>query len=145
MFTDYELTSNNAFILLHECGFQVFNHWETLSQFLHLPLDERKRLRESARISENYNLIIEEALDWWIAHSCHPSWEELVKAVDNCGERCTACEMRKRLCINIANSKKILHIFLGILSIYVYICMSTCFKEDTANCMIMTTLYALNI
>lgn len=62
-----------------------------------MSLDERKRLRESGRISDNYNLILEEALDWWITHSSQPSWEELVRAVDDCGERNIAYEMRKKL------------------------------------------------
>ena len=83
--------------MLCECGFQVFSHWETLAQFLHMSLDERRRLRESGRISENYNLILEEALDWWITHTSQPSWEELVRAVKNCGERNTAYKMREKL------------------------------------------------
>ena len=62
-----------------------------------MSIDERRRLRESGRISENYNLILEEALDWWITHSSHPSWEELVRAVENCGERDTAYKMREKL------------------------------------------------
>ena len=37
-------------------------------------------------ISENYNLILEEVLDWWITHNSQVSWEELVRAVHNCGE-----------------------------------------------------------
>ena len=81
-----------------------------------MSLDERKRLKESGRISENYNLILEEALDWWIAHSSQPSWEELVRAVNDCGERDTAYKMKKRLQIeygkaNNVSTAIIVHLF----------------------------------
>ena len=49
----------------------------------------------SGCISKNYNLILEEALDWWITHNSQVSWEELVRAVHNCGEIDAAHRVRE--------------------------------------------------
>lgn len=62
-----------------------------------MPLDERRRLKVSGCISENYNLILEEVLDWWITHNSQASWEELVRAVHNCGEIDAAHKVTEKL------------------------------------------------
>ena len=70
-----------------------------------MPLDERRRLKASGHISENYNLILEEVLDWWITHNSQVSWVELVRAVHNCGEIDAVHKMKEKLQIeDIDNS-----------------------------------------
>ena len=82
--------------MLHNCGFE-FSLWESLAQYLHIPRKERKQLKNTIR-NEQYNLVLEDSLEYWITHhTSQPSWEELIKAVEECGETDVAVKMRERL------------------------------------------------
>lgn len=82
--------------MLHNCGFD-FSLWESLAQYLHVPRKERKQLKSEIR-NEQYNLVLEDSLYYWIKnHTSQPSWEELIKSVEECGETDVAVKMREKL------------------------------------------------
>ena len=46
---------------------------------------------------QDYHFALEEGLQWWITNSTEPSWEELISAVKDCGDKDIAIEMRSLL------------------------------------------------
>ena len=79
---------------MNQCKFEPSLYWESLAQFLHVPRVERKKLKKSR--NDQYNLVLEDTLDYWIDHADQPTWEELVDAVEKCKED-VAFKMRKAL------------------------------------------------
>ena len=49
---------------------------------------------------QDYQFALEEALQWWITNSTDPSWENLISAVENCGDKDVATKLKQQLNIN---------------------------------------------
>ena len=50
-----------------------------------------------ASSDQDYHFALEEGLQWWITNSTDPSWEELILAVENCGDERIATKMRQEV------------------------------------------------
>ena len=96
-FTSIELTSNNALRLLIKSGFAVEDKWSKLTSLLGVSLEERRRLKKMVSIDQDYHFALEEGLQWWIANDTAPSWEELISAVESCGDVDIATTLRRQL------------------------------------------------
>ena len=107
-----QLDANNAFLLLHECGFQE-SKWEILAQFLCISGKERTKLKES--VGDQCTLVLENCLAYWITQTSKPSWEELAKAVEKCGEMEAAFKMRRELNITGDSQGTVIEIFIVML------------------------------
>ena len=92
-----ELTSSNAIRLLSKSGFVVKDNWTELMSLLGVSLQERRRLKTMASSDQDYHSAFEEGLQWWISNGIARSWEELISAVESCGDKDTAIILRKRL------------------------------------------------
>ena len=79
---------------MNQCKFESSLYWELLAQSFHVPRDVRKKLMQSR--NDQYNLALEDYLDYLIDHTNQPTWEELVDAVEKCKED-VAFKMRKEL------------------------------------------------
>ena len=91
------MTSNNALRVLVKSGFVVKDKWTQLTSLLGVSLGERRRLKTMASSDQDYHFALEEGLQWWIKNNADPSWEELISAVENCGDKDIAVIMRKQL------------------------------------------------
>ena len=91
------MTSSNALKLLDKSGFAVENKWTKLTRLLDVSLEERRRLKTMANSDQDYHFALEEGLQWWITNSTDPSWEELISAVEDCGDKDIAAIMRRQL------------------------------------------------
>ena len=92
---DTELNVDSAFdLLVNQCKFEPSLYWESLAQFLHVPRAERKKINQTR--NNQYNLVLEDCLEYWINHTRQQTWEELVDAVEKCKED-VAFKMRKAL------------------------------------------------
>ena len=96
-FTSIELTSNNALRLLVKSGFIVEEKWTKLTSFLGVSLEERRRLKKMVSDDQDYHFALEEGLQWWIINGTAPSWEELISAVKNCGNKNVATTLKRQL------------------------------------------------
>ena len=96
-FTLIELTSNNALRLLIKSGFAVEDKWSKLTILLGVSLEERRRLKTMASSDQDYHFALEEGLQWWITNGTVPCWEELISAVENCGDDDVATTLRRQL------------------------------------------------
>ena len=96
-FTSIELTSSNVLQLLIDSGFIIKDKWIELITLLRVPLEERERLETMASSDQDFHHALEEGLQWWIDNSTDPSWEELISAVENCGDKDIATKMRKQV------------------------------------------------
>ena len=96
-FTLIELTSNNALRLLVKCGFVVKDKWSELTSLLGVSLEERRRLKEMASSDQDYHFALEEGLQWWITNGTAPCWEELISAVESCGDVDVVTTLRRQL------------------------------------------------
>ena len=96
-FTSIELTSNNALRLLVKSGFVVKDKWTELTSLLGVSLEERRRLKTMASSDQDYHFALEEGLQWWITNVATPSWEELILAVESCGDVDVATTLRRQL------------------------------------------------
>ena len=95
-----ELTALNAFKLLKECNFGIYNNWANLACALRVPIEERKRLCQNAILFHDghYDEALEESLDIWIkSEEENPSWDTLISAVRDL-EKNTANAMERKLC-----------------------------------------------
>ena len=84
LISEFELTTHNALRLLQESGFQTDKDWFQLMESLEVPLDTRRKLNLQAEKCQNYNMALEEGLDWFIANNQNPSWMTLINAVERC-------------------------------------------------------------
>ena len=100
LFTLIELTSSNALRLLVKSNFIVEEKWTKLTSLLGVSLDERRRLERMASSDQDYHFALEEALQWWITNSTDPSWENLISAVEDCGDKEIATKLKRQLDIN---------------------------------------------
>ena len=91
------MTSSNALRLLVKSGFVVEDKWTKLTSLLGVSLQERRRLKAMASSDQDYHFALEEGLQWWITNSAEPSWEELISAVENCGDKDIAIIIRRQL------------------------------------------------
>ena len=91
------MTSTNALRLLVKSDFAVQDKWTKLTILLCVSLEERRRLKTMASSDQDYHSALEEGLQWWIANSTDPSWEELISAVENCGDKDIAAKMREEI------------------------------------------------
>ena len=91
------MTSSNALRLLVKSGFCVKDKWTELTSLLGVSLEERRRFKTMASSDEDYHFALEEGLQWWITNSTDPSWEELIPAVEDCGNKDVAAVMRRQL------------------------------------------------
>ena len=91
------MTSSNALRLLVKSGFVVKDKWTELTSLLGVSLEERRRFKTMASSDEDYHFALEEGLQWWITNSTDPSWEELIPAVEDCGNKDVAAVMRRQL------------------------------------------------
>ena len=96
-FTSIELTSNNALRLLVKSGFIIEDKWSKLTSFLGVSLEERERLKTMASSDQDYHFALEEGLQWWISNGTTPCWEELISAVESCGDVDIATTLRRQL------------------------------------------------
>ena len=49
---------------------------------------------------QDYHFALEEGLQWWITNSTDPSWENLISAVEDCGDKDIATKLKQLLNIN---------------------------------------------
>ena len=91
------MTSSNALRLLVKSGFVVKDKWTKLTSLLCVSLEERRRLKTMVSSDEDYHFALEEGLQWWITNSTDPSWEELISAIEDCGDKDIAVKMRRQL------------------------------------------------
>ena len=96
-FTSIELTSSNALRLLVKSGFIVEDKWTKLTSLLGVSLEERRRLKKMATDDQDYHFALEEGLQWWITNCTIPSWEKLISAFENCGDKDVATTMKRQL------------------------------------------------
>ena len=96
-FTLIELTSNNALQLLVKSGFIVKDKWTKLTSLLGMSLEERRRLKTMATSDQDFHFALEEGLQWWITNGTAPCWEELISAVNCCGDVDVATTLRRQL------------------------------------------------
>ena len=96
-FTSIELTAINALRFLIKSGFVVEDKWNELTSFLGVSLEERERLNTMARSDQDYHFALEEGLQWWITNGTAPCWEELISAVENCGDIDIAATLKRQL------------------------------------------------
>ena len=92
-----ELTSKNALSILVKCHFAIKDKWTELTSLLGVPLEEKKRLMTMANKDQSFHFALEEGLQWWIANTTAPSWEELISAVKNCADDDIATVLRQQL------------------------------------------------
>ena len=64
------------------------------------------------QVNDQCTLVLENSLAYWITHINNPSWEELAKAVENCGEKEAAIKMRKELNITGDSQGTVIEIFV---------------------------------
>ena len=95
-----ELTSSNVLRLLVKSGFAVERKWIELTRFLHVAVEEERRLQAIASSDQNFHFALEEGLKWWITNSTSPSWEELITAIEACGDKPIAVKIRRELSSN---------------------------------------------
>ena len=50
-----------------------------------------------ASSDQDYHFALEEGLQWWITNVATPSWEELILAVESCGDKGIATTLRRQL------------------------------------------------
>ena len=50
-----------------------------------------------ASSDQDYHFALEEGLQWWIINGTAPSWEELISAVESCGNVDVAIKLRGQL------------------------------------------------
>ena len=50
-----------------------------------------------ANNDQDYLFALEEGLQWWITNGTAPSWEELISAVESCGDVDIATTLRRQL------------------------------------------------
>ena len=94
-----ELTAQNAFKLLKECNFGIYNNWANLARTLRVPLEERKRLHQNAILLHDgrYDEALEESLEFWIkSEEENPTWDTLISAVKDL-EKNTANDTERKL------------------------------------------------
>ena len=96
-FISIELTPTNAIQFLIDNDFNVKDKWIELITLLHVSLEERERLETMASSDQDFHHALEEGLQWWITNNTDPSWEELISAVENCGDKDIATKMRGQL------------------------------------------------
>ena len=60
-------------------------------------MDERRELREIAIKTSDYLAVLEEMLEWFTNDQQQASWNKLISAVEQCGEKETADKMREQL------------------------------------------------
>ena len=97
LFISIELTSSNAIQFLIDNDFNVKDKWIELIILLHVALEERERLQTMANSDQDFYHVLEEGLQWWIINNAKPSWEELISAVEICGDNDVATKMREQL------------------------------------------------
>ena len=91
------MTSNNALQLLVKSGFVIEDKWTKLNSLLGVSLQERRRLNKMASNDQDFHSALEEGLQWWITNGIAPSWEELISAVESCGDMDVATTLRRQL------------------------------------------------
>ena len=96
-YTSIELTSSNALRLLVKSGFVVKTKWTELTSLLSVSLEEREILKRMSSNDEDFHYVLEKGLQWWITNSTAPSWEELILAVESCGDVDVATTLRRQL------------------------------------------------
>ena len=95
------MTSNNALRLLIKSGFVVKDKWTELISHLGVSLEERRRLKTIASKDQDYNSALKGGVQWWIENSTPlSSWEELILAVEDCGDKNVATKLKRHLYIN---------------------------------------------
>ena len=91
------MTSSNAVQFLIDNDFNIKDKWIELITLLRVSLEERERLETMASSDQDFHHALEEGLQWWITNNTDPSWEELISAVENCGDKDVATNMRKQI------------------------------------------------
>ena len=92
-----ELTSTNAVQFLIDNDFNIKDKWIELITLLRVSLEERERLQTMASSDQDIHHVLKEGLQWWITNTTDLSWEELISAVENCGDKNIATKMRGQL------------------------------------------------
>ena len=89
------LTAANAVTVLTKSGFIVKEQWSDLARHLGVPLSEREKLIETAARTQDYLIVLEKVLEWWISNH-EASWEILISSVTECSGSCDSADnMRK--------------------------------------------------
>ena len=63
-------------------------------------MEEKRRLKTMGSKDHDYHFALEEGLQWWITNSTAPSWENLISAVEDCGDKDIAAKLKDLLDIN---------------------------------------------
>ena len=82
---------------LVKSGFMIEDKWNKLTSLLGVSLEERRKLKTMANSDQDYHFALEEGLQWWITNGTAPSWEELISAVESCGDKDIATTLRTQL------------------------------------------------
>lgn len=89
------MTAHYAVQVLKECEFRMYSNWKKVAATLGVSLDDRRRLTDSGRISDDYEEVMEKALTLWI-NKGGATWEQLIDAVER-EEKNTARRMKHLL------------------------------------------------
>ena len=92
-----DLTSNNVLQLLVKSGFIVKDKWIGLIGDLGVSSEEVIRLKKIASSDQDYHSALEEGLQSWITNSTDPSWEKLISALENCGDKDVATTLKRQV------------------------------------------------
>ena len=87
---------HRAMVVLIDNGFKVFSSWDSLARELEVPLDFRRKLKYKASLTEDFELALEESLDYWMTNNSAVSWEVLLAAVERTDEKEVARKLYKQ-------------------------------------------------
>ena len=90
-----DLISTNVLRLLVKNGFDVEKKWSKLIALIGVSLDERRRLQTMATNDYDYYCALEEGIQWWIDNGTNVSWNELISAIEDCGESNIATKIKR--------------------------------------------------
>ena len=90
--------------MLVKSGFDVEKKWSKLIALIGVSLDERRRLQTMVTNDHDYHFILEEGIQWWIDNGTNVSWNELVSAIENCGDCNIATKIKREIDIGKFNN-----------------------------------------
>ena len=70
--------------------------WSKLIALIGVPLDERRRFQTMAD-DHNYHCAIKESIQWWIENGTNVTWNELISAIQHCGDSNVAINIMREI------------------------------------------------
>lgn len=92
---DQTLSASTAVKLLHDAGYNFYSSFNSLLLQLELESDHKKMLHQQSKLSNDYFMVTEEAIDWWVKNK-NSSLKKFIEVVSKC-ERNTANKIKEKL------------------------------------------------